>query len=159
LSIIYDALKKVEENFNRNASGNKEGQIKKTGLKNKTKHVLIYILVILSGMFLGKMAIGFFTQPEISPASSFAPAVESQNTVTLPLNTPLRPVEEEKPAPFPDPLLTLNGVYFQKNEGYALINNRILKVGNTIQGATVKEIILDKVTLEFEGRIITLRQF
>lgn len=155
MSIIYDALKKVEGNFNKGAFGNKQEQVKKTRPKNKIKPVLIYILVILAGLSLGKLAVGFFTRPKIIPAPSFAPAAESLNPVTPPLDTALKPAEEEKPAPL-EPVLTLNGVYFQGNEGYALVNNRILKTGETIQGATVKEIILDKVTLEFDGRIITL---
>lgn len=44
----------------------------------------------------------------------------------------------------------LNGVFFSENEGYALINNRIVKEGDALEGVTVKRIKLDEVELEAE---------
>ncbi|MBN2831551.1 MAG: hypothetical protein JXL82_04695 [Candidatus Omnitrophica bacterium] len=149
MSIIYDALKKVEKSFGKKTPEKNQTENQTVKPKNKNNPALIYILVILAGLFLGKIAISFFTRPKIiQPPPSAMPVITPADIAP--------PVEEEKPAPPPDPVLTLNGVYFQKNEGYALVNNRIIKIGDTIQGATVKAVTLDRVILEFEGREITL---
>lgn len=52
--------------------------------------------------------------------------------------------------------LVLNGVFFSEGQKYALINNQIVKVGDSIIGAKVKRITLEEVELEFEGSIIKL---
>ena len=155
MSIIYDALKKVEKTTDKNSSDKEELITKGTG---KPKPILIYILVILIGLFAGNMIFGLLTRPKVKPAIP-SPALP----IVTPVNKILAPVQEEKPLPSPEPIpqipeptLTLNGVFFQQDKGYALINNRILTVEDTIQGAKVEEISLEKVVMEFEGRKITL---
>lgn len=154
MSIIYDALKKVEKNTDNGLQVNAEPTSKKL---IKPKPVLIYILVVVMGLFAGNMIFGILTKPKVQPTplSALIPTVTSVN------NTPAA-IQREEPAPLqeatklPEPTLVLNGVFFQQDRGYALINNRILTVDDTIQGATVEEINLDKVGLDFEGRKITL---
>jgi hypothetical protein len=153
LSIIYDALKKVEETTDKGSSGKEEPKAKD---RCKPKPILIYILVILLGLFVGNMAISLLTRPKAKPISSSAlPAV-------IPVNKIPAPIREEKTAPSlnpaqtREPALTLNGVFFEQDQGYALINNQILKVEDIIQGAKVEEINLEKVVLEFEDRKLTL---
>lgn len=153
MSIIYDALKKVEKNIGKGSANKEEPKANNT---NKPKPILIYILVILLGLYAGNMVIGLWTRPKAKPISSpTLPKVEVTNKIPT-------PVRIEKPAPAietvrtREPTLTLNGVLFQQDQGYALINNRILKTGDVILGAKVEEISLEKVVLEFEGRKITL---
>jgi hypothetical protein len=143
LSIIYDALKKLEKN---------ENTPKATGPKKNNKQVLIFILIILIALFSFKIASNLFGKPKVKPSAILATA-----TSYVPL-TPPSPVnsEEELPVNLTEPKLVLSGSYFQGDEGYALINNRIVKTGDIIQGARVKEINLEKVALEFDGRIISL---
>jgi len=42
----------------------------------------------------------------------------------------------------------LNGVFFSKNEGYALINNKVVKQGDSVEGIKVRKVNLDDVELE-----------
>jgi hypothetical protein len=54
------------------------------------------------------------------------------------------------------PTLILNGVFFSQDEGYALVNNQIVKEGDLVDGARVKQITLDTVELDFQGSVIKL---
>jgi len=154
LSIIYDALKKLDKNKGGNIAprANENTPKPTTGPKKSNKQVLVVILVILTAVFSFKIAANLFPKPKVQPAAILT-AVTS--------HTPIPPFSsadsnEEPPASLNEPKLILSGSYFQGDEGYALINNRIVKVGDIIQGARVKEISLEKVALEFDGRIISL---
>lgn len=150
MSIIYDALKRVEKS----ASGTTADRDRlKTNPPNKPKPILVFILVILSALFAGNITYYLLMHPKRKPTPPPAPVI------AIPAKPPEPLVNEEKPVaplPAPDPTLTLSGVFFQHGKGYALINNRILEAGDKIEGATIKEISLEKVALDFEGRIITL---
>lgn len=156
MSIIYDALKKVEKTADK-SSPVKEPKIRNT---RKPKPILIYILVILIGLYAGNIIMGKMTKPKPKNAPVIPPSLTSvrQHDVAP---TP-QPAPVEKPAPkhellrTREPSLTLSGVFFENDKGSALINNQILKVDDTILGAKVEEIHLDKVILDFEGRKITL---
>ena len=50
----------------------------------------------------------------------------------------------------------LNGTFFSENQGYALINNKIVKDGDTVDGAVVKRVGLDEVELEQDGKTVKL---
>ncbi|MBM3255779.1 MAG: hypothetical protein FJZ08_05705 [Candidatus Omnitrophica bacterium] len=52
--------------------------------------------------------------------------------------------------------LTLSGIFFSEQIGYALINNQIVKEGDKISGATVVRISLDGVDLKYEDSAINL---
>ena len=153
MSIIYDALKKVEKATDKNAPSKEKSQSKGA---EKTKPIFIYILVILLGLFAGNMIIGLSTRPKAKPILPYSsPAITPMDVAPLPLQDgkiapPTKPIRKL------EPILNLNGIFFQEDKGYALINNQILNTEDTIQGATVKEIKLNKVVLEFEGREINL---
>jgi len=153
LSIIYDALKKLDKNTGGNiTTPAKENIPNATGPRKSNKQVLVFILVILIALFFFKISSNLFPKPKIQPAAVLT-AVTSHTPI--PTFSPAGS-DEEPPATLNEPKLILSGSYFQGDEGYALINNRIVKVGDIIQGARVKEISLEKVTLEFDGRIISL---
>jgi predicted transcriptional regulator len=42
----------------------------------------------------------------------------------------------------------LNGVFFSKDQGYALINNKVVKQGDSVEGVKIKKVNLDDVELE-----------
>ena len=42
-------------------------------------------------------------------------------------------------------MLVLNGIFFSQEEGYALVNNHIVKVGDKVGGALVKRIDVNEV--------------
>jgi type II secretory pathway component PulC len=153
LSIIYDALKKVEKASGKNSP---DKNVNKTN--NKPRPILIIIFLILLITFGINLSNSLSKRPKAKPAVSSIPAVE-------PVQELLSPAQEEKPealkkpAQVQEPILNLSGIFFEKKKGYALINNQILSVKDTIQGATVKEISLNKVVLEFEGREITINSY
>ena len=60
-------------------------------------------------------------------------------------------VAEEKPDDF-----VLNGVFVTDNESYALINNNIVKEGDTLSGATVIKIAPEEVKLQVNNRQIKI---
>lgn len=155
MSIIYDALKKIEKGVGNAPLSGKESRGKEVKIKKRPNPVLIYILIVLAGLLVVKTTIGLLAPPKIEPPPP-PPPIPQITANTAPEEVLPEEKSAPEPEPKPDPELTLNGAYFQRDEGYALINNRIVKTGDTIQGAIVKEIGLEKVTLEFEGRTITL---
>lgn len=53
--------------------------------------------------------------------------------------------------------IILNGIVWDKNNPYAIVNNDVVKVGDKLGGATVIEISEKDVILEFDGEKHTLK--
>ena len=143
MSIIYDALKKVETSL----TGDSKTKIAK-GVKSKPKIYLLCALMICLGLFIANIFYGWLSpkkEPYLAPTLPTA-ALETSISVEPEMETQ----KETLPA------FTLNGVFFSGGEGYALINNRIVKKGDKIERAGVVQISLDEVDLEFGGSIIKL---
>ncbi|MFY9402757.1 MAG: hypothetical protein WAQ07_05065 [Candidatus Omnitrophota bacterium] len=154
MSIIYDALKKVEKNTSNSNNQQANSTFTKKPEIKKPNPLLVLILILLSLVFIAKTIIHIVKISKAAQPSLIPEPITIEPTVEI---TPQDKIEEptliEEPL---EPELTLNGVYFQGNERYALINNRVVKPGDTIQNAKVKEINLEKVSLDFEGKVITL---
>jgi hypothetical protein len=151
MSIINDALKKIEKSVTQNPA--LPSIREKTGRKFKIPYYLILILIPLAGIFFLKKNA---PQPVSAPLTSIP---------SLPLkNLRLQP-EEKKSAPpvqsvssgNPDSPFTLNGVFFSEGQGYALINNQIAKENDLIKGAKVVRIGLEEVELKIGDETITLK--
>jgi len=158
MSIIYEALKKVEK-LQSTASALPEAN-KQQKEKVKTNHFLLYSLYIAiaaTGFFLASVVLGIFTKPlPTTPAPQ--PEQAALNPLPEPVSAPaaiqIAPVNIEQKQP---PLeLTLNGLFFSDDEGYVLINNQILREGDEINGVVVKRITLDGVELDAQGSTIKL---
>ncbi len=93
--------------------------------------------------------------PIRSRASSVEP-VESSPTAKVNPNNAQLGQNEEPQAPQELPSLMLNGLFFSGKLGYALINNQIVKEGDTIEGAKVVQISLRSVILKFGDSKIVL---
>lgn len=158
MSIIYDALKKVQQAINQ-----KDKQIS----PQKTKLYLLYVLVICVGLFLGNIIFGFLTAHLKKPLGIHPkeiPLVKKSEVNLSPIlskETPSQaiPIVSGKMKSEPPKSFVLNGVFFAEDQGYALINNRIAGVGDVVDGATVKKIGLDEVELEVEGKTIKLSTY
>jgi len=171
MSIIYDALKKVEtsqvndsktkikkiafgDNFKRFSQW--YGKVFYTFLyqdkdpKSKPKIYLLYALMICLGLFIANIFYGWLSQKKQAVSSS----QPSTQTPALAPSVSVEAKMETQKESLPE--FTLNGVFFSGNEGYALINNRVVKEGDKLDGATVVQISLDEVDLEFNGSIIKL---
>ncbi len=164
MSIIYDALKKVE------ASGDNDSKTKiDKGFKYKPKIYLLYVVMICLGLFIANIFYEWlFPKDSLNTANIVTkgqPPIDKQETVsahsrpssekaTLQASPSIGTIIEAKKEP--PPAFTLSGVFFSGAEGYALINNRIVKQGDKIDGATIVQITLDEVVLEWDGSIIKL---
>jgi len=159
MSIIYDALKKIEK---KNTGGD---QGKKTGPSPLLlKSVLLYVLAGCAGLMIASYAFRFFE----APLKQKTPAPKD-STAVVPLQQPLpqaarplapeapKPQAEEAPREGQQPVLILNGVFSGGGESYALVNNNIVMPNDTIEGAHVLEIGDDYIVLDFKGKKITLR--
>ncbi len=141
--------------------------------KSKLKVYLVYVLVVCFGLFIGNIIFGFLTHPkDLSIRVAKPSPIVNNPDITVhqepSQGTPPKPTEvpsletnaatsteiniKEKPRVS----LVLNGVFFSEDEGYALINNQIVKVGDVVDGATVKRIDLNEVELETAGSTIKL---
>ncbi|MFA5276625.1 MAG: hypothetical protein WC417_07025 [Candidatus Omnitrophota bacterium] len=160
MSIIYDALKKVEQSGGPILKNKSDKEI--VTPKNKGKKYLIYILFLALGLFFANITFSYLI-----------PSLSKVKTVNKTKNTPIQnklpvqatveqaiplppPAVAVKPEPHLKPTLTLNGIFFSGDESYALINNQIVKVKDKISGAVIKEISSDEVLLDFEGAEIKL---
>lgn len=176
MSIIYDALKKVENKI----ADTDGGKIDEPKLPKKPPFKLkIYILyiLVLSGGFIAAAVVFMLSHPQSHPLVAITKQTNnylSQLTKSLPksalpLSVPAKESQQPAPSvPLVSPsdgakgpvgtphILVLNGVFFSDNEGYALINNQILREGDVINGMTVEHIALDGVELKSEGSIIKL---
>lgn len=164
MSIIYDALKKVEKQ-----DTGVDLKVKtETKLKPKFKTYLIYVLVVCFGFFVASIFFSLFGRSfrkktdvlaknkTILPAQP-QPVTDTTVTPKPPSTPPVSvPAEIVEPQKEPSPAFVLNGVFFSQEEGYALINNQIVKEGDQIDGALVVKIDLSQVELDKEGSTIKL---
>lgn len=134
-------------------------------MNTKTNPLFIYILVICLGLFLGNYAYNHFNLKD-KMAFGKTGRVAIKSTATAPVGPAVKQIMPPPSAvtpevapntvPNPEPTLALNGVFFEQGQSYALINNKIVQVGNVVDGAKVKEIGITGVELEYEGKIIRL---
>lgn len=160
MSIIYEALKKVEETQGKDLAL----QIDKSH-KHKYKIYLLYATVLCSGFLIANIIFNLFISLSYENSTNLSkskkdsiyltestvkkefPAAEKQDINIY----PELPIKKQK-----SPSLVLNGIFFSENQVYALINNRIIREGDVIEGATVKRITLEGVELEIEGSLFSL---
>jgi len=159
MSIIYEALKKVELSQSHN---NQAQSHPKKADKPKINVYLIYALVVIFGIFMANIIFGFITKtpaPVKTNTRTDMPVPEAKKE-TPPSATPLpivaEPVQVPPPVPQTHLQLTLNGIFFSGDEAYALINNEIVKEGDQVKGATVKKVTLEGVELDEGGSIIKI---
>lgn len=183
MSIIYDALKKVQGDIKVKdlAPVPKEITHKENKPHPGIKPYLFYLATITIGFFTAGIVYRLITTPiktetkTSEPVKKFVPAafpltgnqqklnkpvLQKTAPANIPLANTVKPLSEKKTAAFaePQPLpvateetaptLVLNGIFFSGNDGYALINNRIVREGDAIGGLTVKKINSDEVELQ-----------
>lgn len=150
MSIIYDALKKVE------TPGRDEDKREPPdkGAPKPRRRKLRYILLISVGAFAAGTLLWFTGHPArlLTKITVLLPAKEGKSAFSgraagPPVNMVLDRLSSK---------LILNGIFFSGDEGYALINNRIVKAGDEIEGAVVRQISAEEVELEFRGSRIKL---
>jgi len=166
MSIIYDALKKVQA-----TGGGSPDKKENSSAKKRPKGLyLVCGLVICAAIFAGNVlfkAVDKYFYLKVSEAGKTdkkTAVVAVPPVHAVPATTPAPAVVEKSPsgvnaAPAQSDgpgSLILNGVYFSDNDGYALINNQIYREGETSGGVTIKRIEEDCVEVEYEGKLLKL---
>ena len=54
------------------------------------------------------------------------------------------------------PSLNLSGIVYSPEESYCIINNKIVKAGDTVQGAKLLSVLRNRVTLDYQGKAVSL---
>jgi len=92
---------------------------------------------------------------KIAQAPKPQAAIALQQPVVLPpLSEKTSLAKEEQKAP--ETTFVLNGIFFSDNDGYALINNQIVRENDLVDGAKVKKITANSVELNSQEKLITL---
>lgn len=179
MSIIYEALKKVDESIAPIAVTLPASQ-KKTKKTMNLLSLLLYLGAATGGCLIASIIFNFLTARGLIdiPQGKKTCLSTKKDTIRLhrnqdSFNKPKEPsllsfqenilspllnkiAEEIKQKQAPEGLI-LNGLFFSENQdSFVLINNRILKEGDVINGAALKRISLNEVELERNGSIIRL---
>jgi len=183
MSIIYDALKKVERLQSANPAAPTAAVPKPAGNKKAVKinPFIIYGFIAVLGVFLASLLFGLMSRlTSRNHPSAQATGIAEKNPASLaeekkqelasikqePPQVPAAEIIPDQPQQLAkaedirntvDPSsFKLSGLFFSDSEGYVLINNEILKEGDQIEGAVVKHISLDGVELDLQGQSIKL---
>jgi hypothetical protein len=134
MSIIYDALKKVESSRRPDKINN---PLKK---KSVIRKYLLYLFIAVLGFLTANISLKMLGAEKRSaqPTPLSYPA-QSQDIAPI-QNLP----NEEKP----HLEYFLNGIFVTEDESYAIINNKIVKEGDRLNEATVLRINPDSVELK-----------
>jgi len=153
MSIINDALKKADKSvFTAKAA------IRNRPAQKYHFYILIPVLgVVLVSVFLYGMLrarpIAASGAVPLSPAVQPSPPSLPPPEAVQPDFAP--PVQPEIKQP---PSLTLNGIFFSEDEGgWALIDNTIVRAGDTVKGAVLVNIGENEVVLSYRGQEIKLK--
>ncbi len=169
MSIIYDALKKVEAKVGIPGGKDAAGALSEKKPLNVKLFVLCGVVACL-GLVIAHLLFSAFVSPmpkhEEAQAGSSLPGarVVQQTPAVTPSVQPVAVTKVEIPQanePEPaeaeeSPRLVLNGVFFSQDGGYALVNNKIVSQGEEIDGAKLVEIGEDEVLFDFKGKEIRL---
>ncbi len=158
MSIIYDALKKVEGNLSKPkpVSESSHAPAKRTF---KLIPFLAYSFVVLLAFFSMKMVYDLIASPDRAkqlkkePGRSLNVVAAVKQPALLSKRIPALNTQEITEE-LPD--LVLNGIFFSGGDGYALINNQILEEGDGISGLVVRKITEGDVELKTKNSVVTL---
>ena len=118
---------------------------------NKYLFFVITVIVIAVVVFMKwfpPFSIRDITIPEISIyKKAVIGAPQAQRAADLPSVSPVPSIL--KTTAFPS--LSLNGIVYDEEKPYAIVNDRILVKGDTIEGATLIKISRDGIKLSFNG--------
>ena len=152
MSIINEALKKTEQSIHKNSLPEIP--------KSATKPYIIYILILIAGLFLSNFVFVLLrhkTETAVtvkkSPDLTDQPVKEIKTIPPISVVTPEPTLEENKT---PQANFVLSGIFFSDNDSYALVNNKIVRENDSVDGATVKTITANTVELDSKGLLITL---
>ncbi len=159
MSIIHDALKKVEGTLGQRAVSSGAPPAAAGSLPVHRKAIAILLLVVAAGFLVGSLALSSgvlpmlvqkaFRMAPLPRSAAMTPAQKQAQANSSPFARTRAPSARE---PF-----VLNGIAATNEESYALINNEIVSVGDMVGDAMVVKIVPEEVVLESKGELISLR--
>ncbi len=164
MSIINEALKKAGKEKEsthsmpilqiRNSAPKMGASVKRSSF-NWGPLFVILVLLLITGPIVAPLFSTPFKRGELMHSEVVAPANVSP--------APRQFLIEESPlfqpaiSPLVDPPhLSLTGIMRSPNDAYCILNNKIVKTGESIQEAKLIRVEPDHVVLDFKGREITL---
>ena len=172
MSIINEALKKaVREKEASYSSNNKNAIQRNLGIeflpkKRRFNWGPVFVLLMLA-LISGPIVAPIFSTPlkgahtangtlnppttqNIPPDSTNRKSQFAVEEIALPVSVPPAVV-------FPKmPNLTLSGIVYSPNGSYCIINNLIVKVGDTVHGAKLLAVSQNSVRLDYQGKEMAL---
>jgi hypothetical protein len=148
MSIIYDALKKVEN------TNLKDFESPKKEIKKRKTTLFLYAGLVIVGFLAANIIFKIINNQTSKDALDGSFLAGHKPEVILPapaLQTPaaLTPSSSR---------LVLGGILYDETQPYAIINDKVVKVGDSLPGAKLIQIFSDRVELESEdGERINLR--
>ncbi|MDD5465315.1 MAG: hypothetical protein PHP73_03120 [Candidatus Omnitrophica bacterium] len=152
MSIINEALKKTGQYIQQNEAKNNPLPAKLPG----PRILLAYILILLTGIFLSSFIFSLLGRKIKTAQVAKKTAIPVQQPALVLPPPPEEPalVKEEKNVP--ETAFVLNGIFFSDNDGYALINNQIVRENDSVDGARVTRITANTVELNNQEKPVTL---
>lgn len=158
MSIIHDALHKTQKTLE--GDGQTAANTSIPIHKDKRKRYAVYALAICLGIAFSHIIFSILGHgkkplalPPLKPAAQPpAPALPSASSAEVALPEKESIFSRKKPLDS----LVLNGIFFSQDVGYALINNRILKKGDTIEDALITRIDSEEVEFDVKGKKLRL---
>lgn len=177
MSIIHDALKKAQTETRKQdfLSAQPAGRVDID--LQKRKHSLnwgpifvVLVLLLITGPIIAPVFSTPFkrTNPQIALATKSIAANPAQDErvelASLPAtntSTPTRQAQfgmEETmiPTPYMRPNFALSGIIYSPQDSYCLINDKVVRMGESIEGAKLTKVTPEEVTLEYHGEKIVL---
>jgi hypothetical protein len=174
MSIINEALKKTEEYLQKNSAKDSSLPPKPA----RAKPFLLYTLILLAGLALGNFILNLLShklqsnglpssrqshkiQSTQTPGKTALPITQTTNSPPLaalpnPLSEEKKPTAQASKESLKEGLFVLNGIFISDNDGYALVNNQIVRENEYVDGAKVGLITTNTVELDNAGQTITL---
>ncbi len=171
MSIINDALKKAgkptESEFLTSLSQTRDASPKpakmKSGSFNWGPLFVLLVLVLIAGPIVAPLfsrpvsPIGpGIKDPDMSLAESSAAADSNTRKGQFLIEEMALPALTPPLGAIQGPQFELSGLVYSPANSFCILNNKIVKAGESLQGATVSKITANEVILDYEGKIITL---
>ena len=133
MSIIYEALKKVENKLELTGTKNIVAETKRIIQK---KPYYSYLVVIVVGLTLASITYNVIAKRYLARVVKISGG-------------------DQGPAKLGNEI-TLNGIVFAGDSNYALINNQIVREGDAVMGIIIKRITSESVELDKNGVLYRL---
>jgi type II secretory pathway component PulC len=154
MSIINEALKKAEEIIQKNSTKETIKPDRKRNLKPHLLYIFIFIIILFLGYLIFVSINRKIQVPQTpeTPKTVLISEEELKTNETAALGPAALPEKQNKP----EKNFILNGIFFSDNDGYALVNNQIVRENDSVDGAKVEKVSANTVELNDEGQVITL---